>query len=352
MVGKRIVRIMMAFMAIILCLSNQPVVYAENEPQTKPDKNQQDRSKAEGNPQEILAELEKAQARLMKWERQIAALNEEISQGQKNLAEEIKKLNRQEAQFNAVLVHMYRQTGKNHYLYYLLSSDSVSEFLLRLDTLFLFLKHERMAIQKYVDVRNKMEKELASIQKMKENKKVLLKEAERDLSRYVALYQQNKAVLTAMGVKEPAPHLNSKKQVNSSNASDVAVSKPRTADKEESLAWPQPGGKVTTRYGNRHPGIDITNSMGAPIVAAASGVVVLTKSDFGGYGYYIVIDHGDGFKTLYANMYSSTVQVEVGDYVQKGQRIASVGNYALFSKPYLHFETHKNGRPVDPMQYY
>ncbi len=350
MVGKRIIRIMMAFMVIILCLSNQLVVYAENEPKTNSDKNQLDRSKASGNPQEVLAELQKTQARLMKWERQIAALNEEISLGQKNLTEKRKNLSRQEAQFKVVLVHLYQQSGKNQYLYYLLSADSVSEFLLRLDTLYLFLKHEQMTIRKYMDAKDKLEKELASIQQKKEEKDVLLKEAKRDLSQYVALYQQNKTEFANMGLKEQTLQLNKNKQVNSANASDVTDSKPHQEDLK--LAWPQPGGKVTANFGNGHQGIDITNSMGSPIVAAASGVVVLTKSDFGGHGYYIVIDHGDDFKTLYANMYSSTVQVEVGDHVQKGQRIASVGNYALFSKPHLYFETHKNGKAVDPMQYY
>ncbi len=91
--------------------------------------------------------------------------------------------------------------------------------------------------------------------------------------------------------------------------------------------------------------------MGSPIVAAASGIVVLTKSDPDGYGYYVVIDHGNGLKTLYAHMYPSTVQVEVGDRVEKGQQIASVGNYPQLV-PYLHFEIHENGRPVDPLQYY
>nr|WP_255516925.1 MULTISPECIES: M23 family metallopeptidase [Thermoactinomyces] len=122
----------------------------------------------------------------------------------------------------------------------------------------------------------------------------------------------------------------------------------------DALAWPQPGGKVSSEFGERngnHEGIDIKNSMGSPIVAAASGIVVLTKSDPDGYGYYVVIDHGNGLKTLYAHMYPSTVQVEVGDRVEKGQQIASVGNYPQLV-PYLHFEIHENGKPVDPLQYY
>ncbi|MBA4603512.1 murein hydrolase activator EnvC family protein [Thermoactinomyces mirandus] len=349
MVGKRIVSLMMAFMVIILCLSIQLVGFAENEFQ----QNQQDRSKTAGNPQEVLAELKKAQERLMKWERQIAALNDEISLGKKNLTEKRKNLSRQEAQFNVVLVHMYQQSGKNQYLYYLLNADSVSEFLLRLDTLFLFLKHEKMAIQKYVDARNELEKEIALIEQKKEEKNALLKEAEREISRYIAMYEQNKPALASLGLDkevEKALQLDKKQQVSIPDSPDIGVSKPPKV--EDNLAWPQPGGKVITRFGNGYQGIRISNSIGSPIVAAASGVVLLTKSDFWGYGYYIVIDHGDGFKTLYANMYPSTVRVEPGDHVQKGQRIASVGNYALFSKPYLHFETHKNGKAVDPMQYY
>jgi murein DD-endopeptidase MepM/ murein hydrolase activator NlpD len=117
-----------------------------------------------------------------------------------------------------------------------------------------------------------------------------------------------------------------------------------------------PGGIFTSGYGMRngrmHQGIDIAKYLGAPILAADSGVVVLMKSNPGGFGYYIVIDHGNGYKTLYGHMYRSTVTVNVGDHVKKGDKIAEIGNNGRSTGPHLHFEVHVNGKPVNPCRYF
>ena len=343
MVRKWFVTTMMLVLAVILILSGPPSVKANREQTKSPER----------------TELEKARKQVMEREQQVAALHEETAQKKMSLIEKQKKLRKLEARFETVLVHMYKRNHKNQYLYYLLSADSVSEFLMRLDILSLFVENESAVIEQYLKEKKALEEEVALVEKSKKEKEILLLEARQQLSRYMALYQQNESL-------HPGEEQESEKvqqvyregknrQVRKSRSSDVTVTPPPPSQKEEdSLAWPQPGGKVTSEYGDRngkHDGIDIKNSMGSPIVAASSGIVVLTKSDPGGYGYYIVIDHGNGLKTLYAHMYPSTVKVEVGDHVQKGQQIASVGNYPQLV-PYLHFEIHENGKPVDPLQYY
>jgi murein DD-endopeptidase MepM/ murein hydrolase activator NlpD len=97
-----------------------------------------------------------------------------------------------------------------------------------------------------------------------------------------------------------------------------------------------------------HEGIDVTAPMGSPIEAPAAGVV----TDAGwesGYGNTITIDHGYGVVTKFAH--ASKLLVRTGQRVERGQRIALVGNTGLATGPHLHYEVHVNGRPVDPLRY-
>ena len=97
-----------------------------------------------------------------------------------------------------------------------------------------------------------------------------------------------------------------------------------------------------------HEGIDVTAPMGSPIEAPAAGVV----TDAGwesGYGNTVTIDHGYGVVTKFAH--ASKLLVRTGQRVQRGQRIALVGNTGLATGPHLHYEVHVNGRPVDPLKY-
>jgi len=117
-------------------------------------------------------------------------------------------------------------------------------------------------------------------------------------------------------------------------------------------------GWMSSRYGRRtdpfngkiawHAGVDFAGKMGSDIIAVASGVVV-EASHTGGYGGKIVINHGSGFRTLYAH--SKENLVKVGDIVKKGQVIALMGSTGRSTGAHVHFEVFKNGRTVDPATY-
>lgn len=121
--------------------------------------------------------------------------------------------------------------------------------------------------------------------------------------------------------------------------------------------WPTDG-DVTSRFGWRsspwddssdwHPGIDIANDSGTPIYAAASGVVV-HSGWYSGYGRTIEIDHGNGIITLYGH--NSELEVEVGQYVQKGELISYMGSTGYSTGPHLHYEVRINGSPVNPAKF-
>lgn len=105
-----------------------------------------------------------------------------------------------------------------------------------------------------------------------------------------------------------------------------------------------------------HKGQDIAAGGSVPIYAAAGGTVVFSGfgapgSGYGGYGYVVEIDHGNGYQTLYGHMRAGSLQVVAGQSVSQGQGIGMMGSTGQSTGQHLHFEIHKNGVPVDPSPY-
>ena len=130
----------------------------------------------------------------------------------------------------------------------------------------------------------------------------------------------------------------------------------------EGWAWPVPcSSRITSRYGNRidpftgavryHSGIDIDGYAhdGYPIVAAKSGTVSAVNYN-DGYGNYVIIDHGDGYMTLYAHM--SGVAVSYGSWIGQGQTVGYLGATGRATGTHCHFEVYVWGSRTDPVQFY
>jgi murein DD-endopeptidase MepM/ murein hydrolase activator NlpD len=115
--------------------------------------------------------------------------------------------------------------------------------------------------------------------------------------------------------------------------------------------WPTQG-YVSSGFGYRsypdtefHPGVDITNDYGSPVYATASGTVVSADWD-GGYGYKVVLDHGNGYVTWYGH--NSRMLVSAGQTVRKGQEIAEIGATGFATGPHCHYEILLWSKPIDP----
>ena len=123
--------------------------------------------------------------------------------------------------------------------------------------------------------------------------------------------------------------------------------------KTASFAWPVRG-TIISRFGENtdatiNKGIDIRASHGQDVVAAKDGRVVYCDSYFKGFGQTVIVDHMDGYQTVYS--YNSDIIVKVGDMVRQNEVIAKVGQSGRAQEPMLHFEIRCNGEPQDPIRY-
>jgi len=120
------------------------------------------------------------------------------------------------------------------------------------------------------------------------------------------------------------------------------------------FSWPVTG-TITSPFGWRtnpfgggpefHQGLDIAAPTGTTVMAAAAGTVIMAQW-YGGYGNYILIDHGGGYSTGYGHL--SAIYVSTGQSVARGQAIGAVGSTGQSTGPHLHFEVRIAGKPVDP----
>lgn len=118
--------------------------------------------------------------------------------------------------------------------------------------------------------------------------------------------------------------------------------------------------RIASGFGNRidphyktpsmHWGIDFTAKTGTEIYATADGVVKVSGRNRGGFGNHVRIEHGFGYLTLYGHM--SQVAVKKGQRVKRGDVIGYVGSTGKSTGPHLHYEVHKNGHPIDPVNFF
>lgn len=171
---------------------------------------------------------------------------------------------------------------------------------------------------------------------------------------YLDGLEQSRTILSSEVTKEPVEKVVvvGAKKVNpnvSAEGDGVVTGK---------FIWPLPSCKMVSspfgyRGGRYHAGVDISGNgvYGKEILAADGGTVVEVNSGGwgGGYGLYVIIDHGGGYRTVYAHC--SSINVRVGQKVSQGQLIARAGNSGNSYGAHLHFEIRVNGQSVNPLPY-
>ena len=204
------------------------------------------------------------------------------------------------------------------------------------------------ALIKEIDKSSKAYK--AYISKLEADKKAADAEIDRILSEYYATSNQQNTTLASGGNANP-----STTKPSGGNVGYVT---------NDAWAWPI-GNRwcyISSKYGYRdasisgnsfHGGLDLAGGNGAlhgaPVYATRAGRVIAAVTSNVGYGIYVLLDHGDGYSSMYAHM--SVRYVNTGDYVNKGQMIGRVGDTGNSTAAHLHFEIRYNGEKKDPLNY-
>ena len=178
-------------------------------------------------------------------------------------------------------------------------------------------------------------------------------EADAEIDRIIKAYQATTKPSAAQGETLPASNSNPSAPGTSSGPGYVS---------NDSWAWPLGSAscRISSGFGYRnasisgwpfHGGTDIAAGYGTPIYASRAGTVITAvwSTSKKGYGNYVILDHGDGFVTLYGHC--SSLCVTTGQQVSKGQLIAKVGSTGNSSGNHLHFEVRYNGTKQNPMNY-
>lgn len=327
---------------------------------------------------QIEEQLRQATAELGTIKEQRVAVENDITLNERQLAEAQKRLEGRESVFYKRVRDIYIN-GRLSYLDVVIGSKDFSDFANRLEVL-------KRIIDSDITLINEIKKERSEIEAHKqklEADRAKLVELEKAALAKQAEIEQKKAernVVLQKAQNDRATAMQAIEELNASSAQVSAMLKERQAARAAAaaaaaqssggqgvsdnwvqgtgqLGWPV-SGEITSPYGYRvhpiwgttiyHSGIDIGVDEGTPVHAADGGVVVWSGW-MGGYGYAVVIDHGNGLSTLYGH--NSELAVDEGQSVAKGQVISYAGSTGNSTGPHVHFEVRANGDPVDPMGY-
>lgn len=284
-----------------------------------------------------------------------------------------KSLELHDALLKRRLVDAY-EYGDLTYLNTLISVRSFSEFVERWEDLRLLIA----ANERTVRTRKAAERRVAAIEADLERTRMELQQEEtaqeeaRSQLNSLAGERQNLVQLAAVRRRSVASQVAEMESLSAGEESELEgliLERERELEAQQRAAgiaggvqgggsgtftWPVTG-TITSPFGWRsnpfgggpefHQGLDIAAPMGTTVTAAAAGTVIMAQW-YGGYGNYVLIDHGGGYSTGYGHL--SAIYVASGQSVQRGQAIGAVGSTGQSTGPHLHFEVRIAGKPVDP----
>ncbi len=287
--------------------------------------------------------------------------------------EEAKELENEQLDKYRSRVRAMEENGSYNFVAYLLNTSSLGELLTAVDDIGEIMESDRELEDAYIEARENTEAVVEEYEEYKsgiEEKQEELRDEQEELQSELdeatqlitditANLEENAAVLAEFEAAEQEAETNVANMV-------IALEKQNAASSGGSVSgtgqfiWPVPSCTyLTSRFGLRvhpiygttksHTGVDIGAASGATIVAADGGTVVMAGVN-SGYGNCVMIDHGNGYKTLYGHM--SSIAVSNGQTVSQGETIGYVGSTGVSTGPHCHYEVWKDGSRIDPEQFY
>ncbi len=306
---------------------------------------------------QLYSRLSKAKSEVDKATIGLVLKEEELKRIDEELKEKIKILNDR--------VAVIYKNGNSNILEVLLKAEDFLDFISRLKLMNLFAQQDT---QNILEVK---EKKTATIgikesiidlrEKQKENEdkvKQLVIQAELKAREIDDICSEKKNLLSRTTANKNALiQMEKKLEIQEAEVKRILESYKYGTAPSGKFAWPV-AGRITSRFGYRihpifgvrrfHTGIDLAAPYGT-LVKAADGGQVVQAGYFGGYGYSVMLYHGGGFATWYAHL--SSINVSVGQFVQRGQVIGLVGSTGWSTGPHLHFEVRINGVAQNPLDH-
>ena len=303
-----------------------------------------------------------AEEKLLDIEQDMVTKKAQVQKVENELAEAIKK---KEYQYDATkkrMVQMYKNK-KTGYIELIFSSGSLGELLNRAKYIKVISEYDHQLLEEY-----RHQEEVI------ENKRQLLKQEEAEIKQ---LYANQSATMEALEDMRADKNAKIKAKDSKANSLNAEIDEMEAISKElekeikrltqkstvkysgGKFEWPVPGYyRISSEYNPRenpvlkipefHQGIDIPAPYGNRVNAAASGRVIVAGW-VNGFGNTVMIDHGSGIVTIYGH--NSSLVVNVGDQVSKGQQVARIGSTGRSTGNHCHFEVRINGRHTSPWNY-
>ena len=320
-------------------------------------------------------EIDTVQAQIDVYNGQLTEVENRLSEIEAQKEQKQNDLENTKQTFMTRLRAMY-VSGDNSMLNVLLSANDFGDFLYRDQLLSSVTDHDNAIMEQLkADIKaveeletraNEEKQEIQSIKSEVDAKRAELGDRMKEMNAVISELEGQKSGLEdqldeyAAAIDEFEAKIQAEAAAaakkNSSSASQSPSYSGGAKPNAGGWVWPCPGfyyisSYVGPRWGRTHNGLDIAGGRiyGKPIVAARAGTVIDAGWNSGGYGNYVMINHGDGFITIYGHM--SRVAASNGQSVSAGQVLGYVGNSGRSTGPHLHFEVRLNGSVEDPLDY-
>lgn len=307
------------------------------------------------------ADIEDTESVIAEKDAEIAEKNARITELQTQIDN-----NRERLQERMRITYEY---GGVSYIEILLQADGFSDLLTKISLLKEIVTHDQKVINEYITTQTEVEEAKKIVEKERDEVVSAKNILEGKRSELKKLQSEKQAIIDSLNADIKALEKEEKEAEAEYSAIQAQIKKAQSSNSSSGktvnkgtgqFVWPSAAStRVTSYFGRRnkpnaaatsnHRGIDIGAPSGTNVLAADSGTVIV--AGFGrSYGNYVVIDHGNGYTTLYAH--NSRLCVSVGDSVSRGQVIAKCGSTGNSTGPHIHFEISKNGSLVNPMSFF
>ncbi len=382
--------------ASISSLKNKSSAFKSQINQTQQKLNQTNAQKATAQSEvsKLDKELAQAQAELSQLNKKLNDTSAKLKQKQDEL-DKAKKVKSEQYDNLKKRIRVMYEYGDSGYLEVILGAENFSDFLTRVEYANRFMNHDKELLAQYTEAEriiNENVVEIANDKKTIEtlkaeqvdkqqelNAKVIQKTAiVKQLNSNAATYEAQIADLEKQDKSVQALIQKAQKAAEEAAKAAKAAQQSASATKRSSTAGASGGGRVYSSNGKRfqypvpayagyqpnggygyrgspisgkgefHTGLDLKATLNTDIVAAESGTVIYAGWR-GGYGKCVIIDHGDGYSTLYGH--NNILYVSAGQHVSRGQSIAGAGTTGYSTGVHCHFEVRINGQHTDPTGY-